>query len=93
MFSIRIFLLIVFSILYSNSVLSQKVFAVDYSSQADIKVFVAKYASQADLLVFKVDYPSQAKENKGKWFFVKYNSHSCNNWKFLREKKNRSHFF
>ena len=38
------------------------VFAVDYSSQADIKVFVTKYASQADLLVFKVDYSSQAKD-------------------------------
>ncbi len=53
---------------------AQKVFSVDYVSQADVKVFVVKYESQADLKVFKVDYDSQVGQNDGRWFFVKYNS-------------------
>lgn len=51
---------------------AQKIFSVDYQSQADIKVFVVKYESQADLKVFKVKYQSQATANNGKWFFVDY---------------------
>ena len=46
---------------------AQKVFSVDYESQADVKVFVVEYASQADLKVFKVDYSSQAGKNDGAW--------------------------
>ncbi len=53
---------------------AQKVFSVDYESQADVKVFVVNYESQADLLVFKVDYESQAGANNGLWHFVKYAS-------------------
>ncbi len=53
---------------------AQKVFSVDYPSQAEVKVFVVKYESQADLKVFKVNYESQAGQNDGKWFFVKYAS-------------------
>ncbi len=53
---------------------AQKVFSVDYVSQADVKVFVVKYESQADLKVFKVDYESQVGQNDGRWFFVKYAS-------------------
>lgn len=51
---------------------AQKIFSVDYQSQADVKVFVVKYESQADLKVFKVKYQSQATGNNGKWFFVDY---------------------
>jgi hypothetical protein len=39
---------------------AQKVFALDYASQANIKVFAVEYESQADLKVFKVPYESQA---------------------------------
>ena len=53
---------------------AQKVFAVDYSSQANLKVFVVDYESQADLKVFKVPYESQAKGNAGLWFWVPYAS-------------------
>ena len=53
---------------------AQKVFTVDYASQADVKLFVVDYASQADLCVFRVDYASQAKGNEGQWFWVDYAS-------------------
>jgi len=55
---------------------AQKIFSVDYESQADVKVFVVDYESQADLKVFKVKYESQAGKNDGRWFFVKYASQS-----------------
>ena len=54
--------------------IAQKIFTVDYESQADVKVFVVKYESQADLKVFKVKYESQAGDNDGKWFFTQYQS-------------------
>ena len=57
-----------------TNISAQKVFSVEYESQADIKVFVVDYESQADLSVFKVDYSSQAGKNNGKWFFVEYAS-------------------
>jgi len=53
---------------------AQKVYAVDYASQAEVKVFEVKYESQADLKVFKVKYESQAGKNDGKWYFTKYSS-------------------
>jgi hypothetical protein len=53
---------------------AQKVFSVNYESQANVKVFVVKYESQADLKVFKVKYESQAGDNNGKWFFTNYES-------------------
>ena len=51
---------------------SQKIFSVEYSSQADLKVYVVDYKSQADLNVFKVEYYSQSTGNKGLWYFVEY---------------------
>ena len=49
--------LFLFSILFSAMNLhAQKVYSVDYSSQADVKVFVVNYESRADLNVYKVDY-------------------------------------
>ena len=66
--------ILLFFILLSFKSFSQKIFSVDYSSQADLKVFVTDYESQADLKVFKLDYQSQAKGNKGLWFFTKYQS-------------------
>jgi hypothetical protein len=46
--------------------IAQKVYSVEYASQADVKVFVVSYESQADLKVYKVDYQSQAGSNNGK---------------------------
>jgi hypothetical protein len=66
--------LLLFFIGFSLSGFAQKVFSVDYESQADVKIFVVDYESQADLLVFKVDYESQATGNEGLWSFVKYAS-------------------
>jgi len=53
-----------------SEVNSQRVFAVNYPSQADIKVWVAPYEHQADLKVYKVPYQHQADDNTGKWFFT-----------------------
>jgi len=50
---------------------SQKMYSVDYSSQADVKVFVVDYESQADLKVYKVDYSSQAGKNDGQLVFCR----------------------
>ena len=55
---------------------SQRVYSVEYASQADVKVFVADYESRADLCVYKVEYSSQAGKNDGNWFFVDYSSQS-----------------
>ena len=60
-------LILVFSVLSSKS---QKVYSVDYSSQADVKVFVVDYMYQADLKVFKVAHEYQTKGNIGLWFFT-----------------------
>ena len=68
----QFFVLLTFFI--SSTVFGQKVFSVEYSSQADVKVFVVKYESQADLKVFKEKYESQAGKNDGKWFFTQYES-------------------
>ena len=54
--------------------ISQKIFSVEYKSQADVKIFVVEYKSQADLCVYKVDYKSQAKGNEGLWYFEDYKS-------------------
>jgi len=61
-------------LLSSTIPMAQKVFSVEYASQADVKVFVADYESRADLSVFKVDYESRAGKNDGNWFFVDYAS-------------------
>lgn len=66
--------LLVFILLCAHSSFAQKVFSVDYASQADVKVFVVDYESQADLLVFKVDYESRVGKNNGTWFFTRYAS-------------------
>ena len=57
-----------------NVMFSQKVYATDYASQADIKVYVVDYESQADLKVFIEEYSSNAAGNRGQWCFVKYDS-------------------
>ena len=70
---------LIFSILFSSFSLicfSQKVYSVEYASQADVKVFVADYESRADLCVYKVKYSSHAGKNDGNWFFVDYSSQS-----------------
>jgi len=66
-------LLFLFTII-SFSSFSQKVFSVQYQSQADVKLFVVQYESQADLKVYKVNYESQVSDNGGKWFFTDYES-------------------
>ena len=67
-----LFLILVIS--YTTITKAQKVYSVEYASQADIKVFVTDYESRADLSVYKVDYSSQAGKNDGNWFFVDYAS-------------------
>ena len=67
-------LLLSVCLLISGITKAQKVFSVEYASQADVKVFVADYQSRADLSVFKVDYESRVGENDGNWFFVDYAS-------------------
>jgi len=68
------FSLFIFLFAFVGNLQAQKIFAVDYASQAEVKVFVVKYESQADLKVFKVKYESQAGDNNGKWFFTAYAS-------------------
>ena len=53
-------IVLILSLLITQEILSQKVFAVDYASRADVKVFVVDYESRADLLVYKLDYESRA---------------------------------
>ena len=67
-------LIITLSIFFFNYSNAQKIYSVDYESQADIKVFVVDYESQADLKVFKVEYQSQVGHNDGNWFFTDYAS-------------------
>ena len=67
-----IFLSLLFLCGLATTTNAQKVFAVEYSNQADVRVFVVKYENQADLKVFKEKYENQAGDNDGKWFFVKY---------------------
>ena len=52
--------ILLFLLLFPVLTQAQKVFSVDYASQADVKVFVVDYESQADLKIFFVDYESQA---------------------------------
>lgn len=68
--------LVLLSILFliTNMLSAQKVFSVQYASQADVKVFVVEYESQADLKVHKKEYTSQATGNEGNWFFTEYES-------------------
>lgn len=61
-------------VIATSFAMAQKVYTVDYASQADVKVYVVDYESQCDLKVYKVDYSSQAGDNDGKWFFVDYSS-------------------
>ena len=67
-------LIIALSLFYFDDSSAQKIYSVDYESQADIKVFVVDYESQADLKVFKVEYQSQVGHNNGNWFFTDYAS-------------------
>ena len=55
----NLFLLLTFTIGGFTSVNAQKVFSVNYESQAKTKVFFVKHESQADLNLYFVDYESQ----------------------------------
>ncbi|WP_317132179.1 DUF6150 family protein [Chryseobacterium sp. SNU WT5] len=46
---VTLILILLFTLQFST----QKIFSVDYQSQADVKVFVVKCESQADLKVYK----------------------------------------
>jgi len=70
----RLLFLALIAVFFANKISAQKVFSVQYSSQADVKVFLVNYESQADLLIYKVKYDSQAGDNNGKWFFTQYES-------------------
>jgi len=64
-------LLLLISLFAMQQTKAQKIFSVDYESQADVKVFVVKYESQAEVKIFFVEYESQAgwKNNQKKHFF------------------------
>lgn len=64
MFLIKILLPFFILFIGSNSTFAQKIFSVDYSSQADKIFFYCKYVFQADLKIHFVDYKSQAKWKK-----------------------------
>ena len=66
------YLLVTSLLAFASHVNAQKVFSVDYASQAEVKVFVARYENQADLKVFRVKYENQAGQNDGKWYFTGY---------------------
>ena len=73
-----------FVLLFTLQLSAQKIFSVDYQSQAegnDGEWFFVKYSSQADKKIYFVDYESQADL---KIFFVKYQSQT--GWK-KKEKK------
>lgn len=72
--TMKYLLIIALSLFYFDDSSAQKIYSVDYESQADIKVFVVDYESQADLKVFKVEYQSQVGHNNGNWFFTDYAS-------------------
>ena len=61
-----------FLLFSSSGCYAQKVFAVQYTNQADIKLFVVDYPNQADLKVNKVKYQNQVGKNNGIWFFTNY---------------------
>jgi hypothetical protein len=42
------------------SLAGQRVYRVEYESQADKKIYFVEYESQADLKIYKVKYQSQA---------------------------------
>ena len=54
----------IFFLFFLHLSFSQKIFSVEYKSQADVKIFVVEYKSQADLCVYKVDYKSKQREMK-----------------------------
>jgi len=66
------YLLVTSLLAFASQANAQKVFSVDYASQAEVKVFVARYENQADLKVFRVKYENQAGQNDGKWYFTGY---------------------
>lgn len=67
-------ILSLFLLLVSITTLSaQKIYKVQYESQADLKVYIVKYESQCDLKVFMVKYESQANKD-GLWYSVDYES-------------------
>ena len=57
-------IVLILSLLITQEILSQKVFAVDYASRADVKVFVVDYESRADLLVCLL-YTSPSPRDRG----------------------------
>ncbi len=60
------FILMVALFVFNFHVNAQKVYSVDYKSQADVSIYVVKYESQADLNVYRVNYNSQSGRNNGK---------------------------
>lgn len=69
-------------LMLSSTLNAQKVYNVDYESQADVKVYAVKYESQCDLTVYFVDYESQADED-GLWYWVDYESQADVNLYFV----------
>lgn len=66
-------ILILFLMQLPGNAYGQKLFRVDYRSQADICIYEVEYESQCDLKVFFVEYESQADE-PGLWYYTDYES-------------------
>ncbi len=65
--------LILLTFLLSSTLFAQKMYKVEYPSQADFLLYEVEYESQCDLKVFWVEYESHATE-AGLWYTVEYES-------------------
>ena len=68
----RLLITVLFSFIMFNCA-AQKIYKVNYSSQADLKVYITDYESQADLKIYYVNYSSQVGwRNKQKSYLFKF---------------------
>ena len=75
---VKMFLTLILAGLMSFGVFSQKVYVVNYPSQADVKLMVVDYPSQADVMVYKEKIASQVKGDVGIWYFTDIQSEADN---------------
>lgn len=69
--------IITYILIFPQFTFAQKVFEVEYESQAENKIFFVKYESQADLKIYFVPYESQAGwSNLQKQYLLKFKSSS-----------------
>lgn len=61
---------LLFTLLISCCLYSQKVYITQNKNEADYKIFIAKDKSNADWVIMKTTWKNQAKN--GKWFFTEW---------------------